>query len=63
MKDTDIRKFFNGEKREPQQTRPAPTFEAEYELALRVGNRRFGSACEHAVVKNGTCVSCLRRVY
>lgn len=34
----------------------------EYELALRIGNRRFGLECKHEKVKNGHCVRCLRRV-
>jgi len=33
-----------------------------YELALREGNRRFGSACKHEKTKNGHCVKCLRKV-
>lgn len=33
-----------------------------YELALKQGERRFGSLCKHEVVKNGRCVNCLRRV-
>ena len=33
-----------------------------YELALREGNRRFGSPCRHEKVKGGKCVKCLRRV-
>lgn len=39
-----------------------PTFNEEYELALRIGNRRFGSECKHDQVKNGRCVNCLRKV-
>lgn len=35
---------------------------AEYELALKIGQRRFGSACEHLKVKNGVCIKCLRKV-
>ncbi|GAJ20021.1 unnamed protein product [marine sediment metagenome] len=33
-----------------------------YELALKQGEKRFGSPCNHAVVRNGYCVNCLRRV-
>ena len=33
-----------------------------YELALRVGNRRFGSACSHTIIRKGVCVNCLRKV-
>lgn len=33
----------------------------EYELALRIGEKRFGSDCKHGKVKNGYCVNCLRR--
>lgn len=39
-----------------------PTFAEEYELALRVGERRFGSECKHDKVKNGRCTNCLRKV-
>jgi len=40
------------------------TFEEkrQYKLALREGQRRFGSACRHRGVKNGQCVNCLRKV-
>ncbi|GAH20035.1 unnamed protein product [marine sediment metagenome] len=34
-----------------------------YEFALKVGDRRFGSACAHTIIKNGVCVRCLRRVW
>ena len=34
----------------------------EYELALKVGKKRFGSNRKHETVKNGHCVSCLRKV-
>lgn len=33
-----------------------------YELALKDGNRRFGSDCKHEVTNNGICVNCLRKV-
>ena len=33
-----------------------------YELALRVGKRRYGTLCKHEKVKNGYCVKCQRRV-
>ena len=39
-----------------------PTFEEEYELALKTGNKRFGSDCKHENVVNGTCSVCLRKV-
>lgn len=39
-----------------------PTFRNEYELALRIGNKRFGSECKHKVVRNGYCGDCLRKV-
>ena len=39
-----------------------PTFEQEYELALREGNRRFGSECQHERTKRGRCLKCWRRV-
>lgn len=39
-----------------------PTFNEQYELALRIGEKRFGSECKHEKVKNGVCENCLRRV-
>lgn len=39
-----------------------PTFKEEYELALKIGNKRFGSNCEHKNAKNGYCKNCLRKV-
>ena len=39
-----------------------PTFEEEYELALRIGNERFGPPCKHEKTKNGYCLKCLRKV-
>lgn len=33
-----------------------------YELARRVGGRRFGQDCNHSAVRNGVCLHCLRRV-
>jgi len=38
------------------------TFNQEYELALKEGNKRFGSECRHENVKNGICINCLRTV-
>ena len=34
----------------------------EYELALKIGNARYGSPCEHSVVRNGHCANCGRKV-
>lgn len=39
-----------------------PTFAEEYELAIKIGNRRFGSECKHDKTKNGYCINCLRKV-
>jgi len=39
-----------------------PTFDEQYELARRIGDRRFGSECEHESVVNGRCAKCQRRV-
>ena len=39
-----------------------PTFEEEYEYALKIGNKRFGSECVHDNVKYGKCLNCLRSV-
>lgn len=33
-----------------------------YELALKVGNARYGSPCKHERVKAGYCLNCKRRV-
>ena len=33
----------------------------EYELALRVGKKRFGSQCEHVHTKGKICANCLRK--
>ena len=38
------------------------SFEAQYALAIREGNRRFGSECKHEQVYAGRCCNCLRRV-
>lgn len=38
------------------------SFKAQYELALKEGNRRFGSECKHENVYSGRCCNCLRRV-
>jgi len=37
-------------------------FDAEYALARRIGDRRFGSECSHAHTKNGHCLDCQRKV-
>ena len=34
----------------------------EYFLAKRLGDKRFGSACQHARAKRGYCPDCLRKV-
>jgi len=34
----------------------------QYELARRVGDKRFGSACKHKRVRNGRCLECYRSV-
>ena len=39
-----------------------PTFNEQYELALKVGNKRFGSECKHEQTKSGRCLNCLRKV-
>ena len=41
---------------------PYAGFNAEYELALKIGNARYGSACRHESVYAGRCTKCLRRV-
>lgn len=33
-----------------------------YELALKIGYKRFNSVCQHSKTKNGYCVKCLRKV-
>lgn len=37
-------------------------FKSAYELARRIGDKRFGSECKHEQVKNGVCVNCCRKV-
>lgn len=37
-------------------------FRAAYELAKKIGDKRFGSECKHEQVKNGKCINCLRTV-
>lgn len=39
-----------------------PEEKQEYELALDIGKKRFGSPCRHSHVKNGICQNCLRKV-
>ena len=39
-----------------------PSFNDQYELALKEGNKRFGSECKHSKVANGHCTNCLRKV-
>lgn len=39
-----------------------PTFAEEYELAIKMGDARFGSECRHEETKDGVCMKCLRRV-
>ncbi len=34
----------------------------EYELALKIGNKRYGSECLHTQIKKGVCLHCLRKV-
>ncbi len=34
----------------------------EYFLAKKIGDARFGSACQHARAKRGYCPDCLRKV-
>jgi len=34
----------------------------EYELALKIGKRKFGSECKHERVKSSYCIKCLRQV-
>ena len=34
----------------------------EYFLAKRIGDKRFGSACQHSRAKRGYCPDCLRKV-
>ncbi len=34
----------------------------EYEPALKIGHRQFGSSCEHLKIRNDVCVKCLRKI-
>lgn len=38
------------------------SFKTQYELARKIGDKRFGSECEHKNVYAGRCQDCLRRV-
>jgi hypothetical protein len=38
------------------------TFTELYEKALKEGEKRFGSACNHSETKDGICLKCLRKV-
>lgn len=40
-----------------------PTVDEVYGLALKEGKRRFGFECKHEVIKNNTCIKCLRKVW
>lgn len=37
-------------------------FNKLYELAIKEGDKRFGSSCKHEKIINGVCCNCLRRV-
>jgi hypothetical protein len=37
-------------------------FAQEYELAKRIGDKRYGSECQHSRTKRGYCPDCLRKV-
>lgn len=37
-------------------------FAEDYEKALKEGNARFGSVCDHKKTKNGVCRKCFRKV-
>lgn len=39
------------------------SFVTEYILAKKVGEKRFGSTCQHTRAKRGYCPDCLRKVY
>lgn len=38
------------------------SFNAEYELAKKTGDARFGSPCDHSKVRDGYCSLCGRKV-
>ncbi len=62
----NFEKFTNGLPQQPSQAKTElfePNFQAEYELARRVGDERFGSECRHENIKNGHCEKCLRKVW
>lgn len=40
-----------------------PTLNEELELMHKIGKGRFGSECKHELIKNNTCVKCLRKVW
>jgi hypothetical protein len=58
----NFEKFLNGI---PRETKPVSQsdFNAEYEFARKIGDKRFGSECKHEKVLRGKCSVCLRSVY
>ncbi len=34
-----------------------------YELAIKEGDRRFGSPCSHTRIINGVCANCCRKIW
>lgn len=62
----DLQKFLDQLPTEQPATKSEifkPDFDAEYELARRIGEARFASECRHETVKDGRCLNCLRQVY
>lgn len=55
---TSVDPFPKGNPDDPK----SDAFRALYELALKQGEKRFGSECKHEVTNQGRCVNCLRKV-
>jgi len=63
LTDSIWNKFYKGQRHaENEAETKAESFAEQYELAKRIGDRRFGSACKHEHIKNGRCQDCLRKV-
>jgi hypothetical protein len=46
----------------PKPSKAFYAFWVSYDLALKQGNKKFGSVCKHGKVKNGKCLNCFRIV-
>lgn len=46
----------------PKPTNEALKFAEIYEQAVKEGEARFGSECDHKGARNGVCPKCMRRI-